>query len=108
MVTPITSLGSLFQCLSTLSEKLYSNIQFELIPVQLKANSPYPFTWDMVKNHEQLVTSSFQAVVESNEVAPELPFCQLKHPQLPQLPLMVPVLQALPQLHCSSLKDSSP
>lgn len=71
MVTPTTSLGNLSQCLTTLSEKLHSNIQFELLPVQLKAISPYPFTWDMVEDHDHLMTFSFQAAVESTEVPPK-------------------------------------
>lgn len=77
---PTISLGNLFQCLTTLSEKFYFSIQSELFPVQLQAISPYPFTWDMVEDHDHLMTSSFQAVVESHEVPSEPPFLQLKHP----------------------------
>lgn len=43
-----------------------------------------------------LATVSFQVVVESNEVTPEPPFLQSKHPLLPSQPLLITlVLQTL-------------
>ncbi|KAK4832701.1 hypothetical protein QYF61_025162 [Mycteria americana] len=73
-----TSLGSLFQCLTTLS-------------LLGKRDRPH------------LSTTSFQVVVESHKVSPQPPFLQAKQPQFPQpLPISL-VLQTLPQLRCPSL-----
>ncbi|KAK4809905.1 hypothetical protein QYF61_023392 [Mycteria americana] len=76
-----TSLGSLFQCLITLSVK---------------------------RDRPHLSTASFQAVVESDEVSPQPPFLQAEQPQVPQpLPISL-VLQTLPQLRCPSLDTLQP
>ncbi|KAK4811287.1 hypothetical protein QYF61_023339 [Mycteria americana] len=50
-----------------------------------------------------LTTTSFQVVVESDEVSPEPPFLQAKQPQFPQPLLIRLALQTLHQLHCPSL-----
>ncbi|KAK4818693.1 hypothetical protein QYF61_017914 [Mycteria americana] len=76
-----TSLGSLVQCLITLSVK---------------------------RDRPHLSTASFQAVVESDEVSPQPPFLQAEQPQVPQpLPISL-VLQTLPQLRCPSLDTLQP
>ncbi|KAK4826641.1 hypothetical protein QYF61_010569 [Mycteria americana] len=76
-----TALGSLCQCLTTLSVK---------------------------RDRPHLSTPSFQAVVESDEVSPQPPFLQAEQPQLPQpLPISL-VLQTLPQLRCPSLDTLQP
>ena len=69
-----TSLGSLFQCLTTLLEKMYfltSNLnlpwQFEAIP-----SSPIA-SYVGEKADLHLLTASLQVVVESDKVTPEPP-----------------------------------
>ncbi|KAK4808932.1 hypothetical protein QYF61_008212 [Mycteria americana] len=76
-----SSLGSLFQCWTTLSVK---------------------------RDRPHLSTPSFQAAVESDEVSPQPPFLQAEQPQGPQpLPISL-VLQTLPQLRCPSLDTLQP
>lgn len=53
--------------------------------------------------NSQLMTASFQALVERDKVPPEPPFLQTEQPQLPQPLLTVFVLQTLHHLHCPSL-----
>ncbi|KAK4815015.1 hypothetical protein QYF61_013467, partial [Mycteria americana] len=55
------------------------------------------------ETNPHLSTTSFQAVVESNEVSPQPPFLQAKQPQFPQPLLIRLVLQTLHQLRCPSL-----
>lgn len=50
-----------------------------------------------------LTITSLQAIVESNKVSPEPSFLQTKPLQLPQLLLLMLVLQTFHQLCCSSL-----
>ena len=83
-----TSLGSLFQCLTTLSVKkcfLISNLN--LLPLaQLKAISCLPVTchqWE--ETNPALAVSTFPVLEESNNVSPQPPFPQSKQPQFPQL-----------------------
>ncbi|KAK4827573.1 hypothetical protein QYF61_019197 [Mycteria americana] len=76
-----TSLGSLFQYLTTLLVK---------------------------RDRPHLSTTSFQAAVESDEVSPQPPFLQAEQPQVPQpLPISL-VLQTLHQLRCPSLDTLQP
>ncbi|KAK4814524.1 hypothetical protein QYF61_021625 [Mycteria americana] len=88
-----TSLGSLFQCLMTLSVKKF----FLISNLNLSWSNLRPFP---------LVPSL--AAVESDEVSPQPPFLQAKQPQVPQpLPISL-VLQTLPQLRCPSLDTLQP
>ncbi|KAK4827249.1 hypothetical protein QYF61_015696 [Mycteria americana] len=96
-----TSLGSLVQCLITLTYKP---------PLaQLEAISSRPiarFLGEETDTH--LATASFQGVVESNKVSPQPPFLQAKQPQFPQPLLTGLVLQTLHQLRCPSLDTLQP
>ncbi|KAK4828298.1 hypothetical protein QYF61_024963, partial [Mycteria americana] len=91
-----TSLGSLFQCLITLSSKP---------PLaQLEAISSCPITCYLGEETDpHLSTTSFQVVEESDEVSPQPPFLQAKQSQLPQPLLIRLLLQTLHQLRCPSL-----
>ena len=95
-----TSLGRLFQCLTTLSEK-----KFFLI-----SNLSLPWSYHCYLGEElglHLATTSFQAVVESNEVSPEPPLLQTEQSQFPQpIPIRF-VLQTLHQLGHSPKKISA-
>ena len=101
-----TSLGSLFQCLTTLSVKtIFPNIQPKPPLAQHEAISSCPITCYLgEESNPLLATASFQVVVESNKVPPEPPFLQAKHPRFPQLFFIRLVLQTLPQLRCPSLE----
>ncbi|KAK4818647.1 hypothetical protein QYF61_016618 [Mycteria americana] len=84
-----TSLGTLFQCLTTLSVKnFFRNIQSKPPLEQLEAISSYPVTCYLgEETNTHLTTTSFQA----------------KQPKVPQLLLIRLVLQTLHQLRCPSL-----
>ncbi|KAK4819936.1 hypothetical protein QYF61_015557 [Mycteria americana] len=86
------SLGSLFQCLTTLSVKK----NFLISSLNLPWRNLRPFL---------LVLSL--AVVESDEVSPQPPFLQAEQPQFPQPLLISLVLQTLHQLRCPSLDTES-
>lgn len=98
-----TSLGNPFQCLTTLSEKkclLISSLNL----AQLKAIPSCPITGYLGEDtNPQLPTPSFQVVVESNKVSPELPLLQTKQPQFPQSLPIRPVFQTLHQFCSPSL-----
>ncbi|KAM9656645.1 uncharacterized protein ACIBXB_008917 isoform 1-T1 [Morphnus guianensis] len=100
-----TSLGSLFQCLTTLSvKKFFLKIQSKPLFLQLEAISSCPISRHLTEetsNH--LTTTSFQVVVESDKVSPQPPFLQTKQPQFPQPLLIRLVLQAPHQLGGPSL-----
>ncbi|KAK4814535.1 hypothetical protein QYF61_022254 [Mycteria americana] len=100
-----TSLGSLFQGLTTLSvKKIFPNIQSKPPMVQLEAISSCPITCYLGEETDpHLSTTSFQVVVESNKVSPQPPLLQAKPPQLPQPLLIRLLLQTLHQLRCPSL-----
>lgn len=74
---------------SPVSDHLFSG---EILPVVqpepplAEFEAMYPFLGEEADSH--LTTTSFQIVVESNEVSAELPFFQTKQPKLPQLPLI--------------------
>lgn len=57
-----SSLGNLFQCLTTLTEKkTFSVKESEPLLAQLKAISPYLYTWDMAEETDpHLTTTSFK------------------------------------------------
>ncbi|KAK4830521.1 hypothetical protein QYF61_011500 [Mycteria americana] len=80
-----TSLGSLFQCLITLSVKKFFLISSLNLPEE---TDPH------------LTITSFQVVVESDKVSPQPPFLQTKQPQFPK-PLLIKLV--LHQLRCPSL-----
>jgi len=73
------SLGSLFQCLTTfLLKKVFLISNLKLPCCNLK---PFPLilslvTWEETNTH--LVTPSFQVLVESDKVSPQLLFLQAK------------------------------
>ena len=54
-------------------------------------SQPITFTWDFSQAKLHLVTTSFQIVVESNKVSPDLP--------LPQFHQMLPIRLILQTLH---------
>ena len=78
-----TSLGSLSQCLTTLSvKKVFPDIQPKLTLVQLQAISPHPVTchqWEEI--NPALAVSTFQILEESKKVSPQPSFPQTKQPQ---------------------------
>ncbi|KAK4822584.1 LOW QUALITY PROTEIN: hypothetical protein QYF61_017170 [Mycteria americana] len=100
-----TSLGSLFQCLTTRSVKnFFPNIQSKPPLPQLEAISSCASACYLGEQTDpHLATASFQIVVESNKVSPQPPFLQAKPPLFPQLLLIRLVLQTLHQLRCPSL-----
>ena len=66
--------------------------------MQLKAIPSCPVTGYLGEETNICLTAtSFQVVVESNKVFPQLLLLQTKQPQLPQLPLISLVLQTLHQ-----------
>ncbi|KAK4811306.1 hypothetical protein QYF61_023358 [Mycteria americana] len=100
-----TSLGSLFQCLTTLSvKKFFPNIHSKPLLTQLEAISSHPIASYLGEETDpHLTTTSFQVVVESNKVSPQPPFLQAKQSQFPQPLLIRLALQTLHQLRCPSL-----
>ena len=90
-----TSLGSLCQCTTTLSEKkcfLISNLKLPWHNLR-----PYfsPYLGEGASS--LLITASFQAV-ESNKASPESPLLQIEKPCFPQL---LPIRLVLQTLHSS-------
>ncbi|KAK4823880.1 hypothetical protein QYF61_007828 [Mycteria americana] len=86
------------------SEVKFPNIQSKPPLAQLEAISSCPITCYLGEETDpHLSTTSFQAVVESDEVSPQPPFLQAKQPQFPQPLLIRLLLQTLHQLHCPSL-----
>ncbi|KAK4821927.1 hypothetical protein QYF61_004930 [Mycteria americana] len=86
------------------SEEKFPNIQSKPLLAQLEAISSRPITCYLGEETDpHLSTTSFQVVVESDEVSPQPPFLQAKQPQLPQPLLIRLVLQTLHQLRCPSL-----
>ena len=70
-----TALGSLVQCLMTLSLKtFFPNIQFEPPLTWLEATASHPITSYLGEETNTCLTRiSFQVVVESNKVSPQPP-----------------------------------
>ena len=81
-----TSLGSLFQCLTTLfGEESFPNVQSKAPLAQLEAISSHSVTCYLGEETDpHLATTSFQVVAESDQVSPQPPFLQAKQPQFPQ------------------------
>ncbi|KAK4831678.1 hypothetical protein QYF61_018675 [Mycteria americana] len=91
------------------SEEKFPNIQSKPPLVQLEAISSCPITCYLGEETDpHLSTTSFQVVVESDEVSPQPPFLQAKQPQLPQPLLIRLLLQTLHQLRCPSLDSLQP
>ncbi|KAK4826325.1 hypothetical protein QYF61_007410 [Mycteria americana] len=87
-----------------LGEEKFPNIQSKPPLAQLEAISSCPITCYLGEETDpHLSTTSFQVVVESDEVSPQPPFLQAKQSQLPQLLLIRLLLQTLHQLRCPSL-----
>ncbi|KAK4823973.1 hypothetical protein QYF61_008592 [Mycteria americana] len=100
----VPSLGPLPMLDNPLGEEKFPNIQSKPPLAQLEAISSCPITCYLGEETDpHLSTTSFQVVVESDEVSPEPPFLQAKQPQLPQPLLIRLVLQTLHQLRCPSL-----
>ncbi|KAK4824318.1 LOW QUALITY PROTEIN: hypothetical protein QYF61_013593 [Mycteria americana] len=98
-----TSLGSLFQCLTTLSVKKFFLIPNLSLPwCNLR---PFPLILSLVTWERDRPPPLYNllSVVESNKVSPQPPFLQAKQSQLPQLLLIRLLLQTLHQLRCPSL-----
>ncbi|KAK4820995.1 hypothetical protein QYF61_009461 [Mycteria americana] len=100
-----TSLGSLFQCLITLSVKKFLIISNLNLPWHNLTPSPLLLGR---RDRPHLSTTSFQVVVESDEVSPQPPFLQAEQPQVPQPLLIRLLLQTLHQLCCPSLDTLQP
>ncbi|KAK4832379.1 hypothetical protein QYF61_022234, partial [Mycteria americana] len=87
-----------------LGEEKFPNIQSKPPLAQLEAISSCPLTCYLGEETDpHLSTTSFQVVVESDEVSPQPPFLQAKQSQLPQPLLIRLLLQTLHQLRCPSL-----
>ncbi|KAK4813337.1 hypothetical protein QYF61_026500 [Mycteria americana] len=89
-----STLGSLYQCLATLSVKKF----FLISNLNLPWRNLRPFSLVLSRHppHYNLLSGS-------NKVSPQPPFLQAKQPQFPQpLPISL-VLQTLHQLRCPSL-----
>ncbi|KAK4820813.1 hypothetical protein QYF61_007207 [Mycteria americana] len=97
-----TSLGSMFQCLTTLS------VKFFLIPnlnVSRRNLRPFPLVLSLVTWKKRPTPTSLQPPFRQSaiKVSPQPPLLQAKQPQLPQ-PLLIRLqLQTLHQLRCPSL-----
>ncbi|KAK4826124.1 LOW QUALITY PROTEIN: hypothetical protein QYF61_005276 [Mycteria americana] len=100
-----TSLGSLFQCLITLSVK--KNFLISSLNLPWRNLRPFPLVLSLVTWEKRPTPTSlqppFHVVVESDEVSPQPPFLQAKQSQLPQPLLIRLLLQTLHQLRCPSL-----
>ncbi|KAK4807471.1 hypothetical protein QYF61_008239 [Mycteria americana] len=101
-----TSLGSLFQCLTTLSVKkffLMSNLN-----LPWRNWRPFPLILSLVTWEKRPTPPLDSLLSESDEVSPQPPFLQAEQAQGPQpLPISL-VLQTLPQLRCPSLDTLQP
>ncbi|KAK4827890.1 hypothetical protein QYF61_022313 [Mycteria americana] len=87
-----------------LGEEKFPNIQSKPPLAQLEAISSCPITCYLGEETDpHLSTTSFQVVVESDEVSPQPPFLQAKQSQLPQPLLIRLLLQTLHQVRCPSL-----
>ncbi|KAK4807027.1 hypothetical protein QYF61_000356 [Mycteria americana] len=87
-----------------LGEEKFPNIQSKPPLAQLEAISSCPITCYLGEETDpHLSTTSFQVVVESDEISPQPPFLQAKQSQLPQPLLIRLLLQTLHQLRCPSL-----
>ena len=95
-----TSLGSLFQCLTTLSvKKFFPNIQSEPPLMQLEAIASCPVgSFLGEETNTLLITTTFHVIVENNKVSPQPPPLHTKQPQSPPTLLIRLVLQTLHQL----------
>ena len=97
-----TSVGSPFQCLTTLAVKkcfLISNLNLPWHNLR-----PFPLVLSPVRRDQpHSAVSTFQVMEESNNVSPQPPLPQTKEPQFLQLLLIGHILQALHKPCCPSL-----
>ncbi|KAK4816194.1 LOW QUALITY PROTEIN: hypothetical protein QYF61_012659 [Mycteria americana] len=93
-----TSLGSLFQCLITLSVKY--NFLISSLNLPWHNLRPFPLVLSLVTWEKRPTPPLYNllSVVESNKVSPQPPFLQAKPPQFPQPLLIRLLLQTLHQL----------
>ena len=99
-----TSLISLFQCITTVREEIFPNIQPESPLLQREAITSCAMNSYLGEEANPLLaTVSFQVTVESNKVSSEPLLLYAKQPQSLQLLLLRPVLQILHQLGYPSL-----
>ena len=67
-------------------EEVFSNTQYKPLLAQLKAVSSLPITCYLAEETNIiLVTTSLQAIVESDVVPPDTPFLHFQHHPFPQL-----------------------
>ncbi|KAJ7404034.1 hypothetical protein BTVI_74001 [Pitangus sulphuratus] len=85
------------------SEKIPPDVQTEPSLVQLEAVSSCPVTCLGEEANPHLAITSFQVVIQGDEVPPVPPLLQAKHSQLPQSLLIGLTLWILHQFHCPSL-----
>ncbi|KAK4830944.1 hypothetical protein QYF61_014403 [Mycteria americana] len=96
-----TSLGSLFQCFTTLSlKKLFLILNLNLPWCNLR---PFLLVLLLVSGRRDRHPPRYNLLSESDKVSPQPPFLQAKQPQLPQPLLIRLLLQTLHQLRCPSL-----
>lgn len=82
---PTTSLGNLSQCLTPLTLKNYFLVSSLNLPPQAMTIPSCPFIVGMIKETGlHLTKTSFQVVVETDEVSPEPPLLETKHTLLPR------------------------
>ena len=101
-----TSLGRMFQCLTTLSQNkfiLISNLNLSWCNFR-----PYPLflplvTWEGKEFDCHIATISFQEIVENYKISSDPPLLRTKQTQFPQLMLTRLVLQIPHQLCFPSL-----
>ncbi|KAK4824710.1 LOW QUALITY PROTEIN: hypothetical protein QYF61_017936 [Mycteria americana] len=98
-----TSLGSLFQCLITLSVK--KNFLISSLNLPWCNLRPFLLSYHLLHGRRDRPPPLYNllSVVESNKVSPQPPFLQAKQSQLPQPLLIRFLLQTLHQLRCPSL-----
>ncbi|KAK4815816.1 LOW QUALITY PROTEIN: hypothetical protein QYF61_007425 [Mycteria americana] len=98
-----TSLGSLFQCLITLSVK--KNFLISSLNLPWCNLRPFPLVLSLVTWEKRPTPPLYNllSVVESDKVSPQPPFLQAKQSQLPQPLFIRLLLQTLHQLRCPSL-----
>ena len=101
---PTTSLGSPFQCLTTLSVKKSSLISNLNLPWHNLRPLPLVLSLSPMRTDQPCSAAvTFQVLEESNEVSPQPPPSQTEQPQLLQSLLIGRILPALPQPCCPSL-----
>jgi len=70
------------------NEEVFPNVRSKPPLIQLEAIASHPVTSYAEETNIHLITTSFQAVVESEKVSPQPPLLQTKQSQFPQ-PLLI-------------------